>query len=140
MKSNLLIAALAVMLCTSARADRVEDELFARTLQMIKAAGQMCDGPSDKSNYCQAGRKRIDEARAAWQARTNELAARGKIPRIGMSASQVENETVLGSPNTINRTETASTVSEQWVYSSADSKATYLYFRNGKLTSIQDSR
>lgn len=50
---------------------------------------------------------------------------------IGMTKDQCIE--ALGHPTRINRTTTASRVSEQWVYSSR-----YLYFENGKLVTIQD--
>lgn len=43
----------------------------------------------------------------------------------------------LGRPDKVNRTVSASKVSEQWVYSSYD---IYLYFENGIMKSFQDSR
>ena len=39
----------------------------------------------------------------------------------------------IGNPTRINRTTTAVTIYEQWVYSGR-----YLYFENGKLVTIQD--
>ena len=50
---------------------------------------------------------------------------------IGMTKDQCIE--ALGHPTRINRTTTASMVSEQWVYSSR-----YLYFKNGVLVTIQD--
>ena len=42
----------------------------------------------------------------------------------------------LGNPDEINRTTDSWGVQEQWVYSG---KNLYLYFENGKLTSIQEN-
>ena len=53
--------------------------------------------------------------------------------RIGMTSSQVLNETEWGKPEKVNKTITAAGVREQWVYWSGE----YLYFNNGKLTTIQ---
>jgi hypothetical protein len=53
-------------------------------------------------------------------------------PRIGMTAKQVE-ATCWGKPDRVNRTETASVISDQYVY--GDNR--YVYLRNGIVTSIQ---
>jgi hypothetical protein len=53
--------------------------------------------------------------------------------RIGMTSTQVRDETEWGRPEKINKTITARGVREQWVYWSGE----YLYFDNGKLTAIQ---
>lgn len=55
------------------------------------------------------------------------------LPTIGMTAAEVRNSK-WGEPIKVNRTTTATSVSEQWVY--RDYK--YLYFENGILTTIQD--
>ena len=52
---------------------------------------------------------------------------------IGMTKSQVRNNTNWGSPNYIKTTIDSHGKSEQWVYGDRE----YLYFKNGKLTSIQ---
>lgn len=57
-------------------------------------------------------------------------------PKIGMSAQFVAERTNWGSPQAINRTESATGVTEQWVYGSGN----YLYFKNGRLRAIQDRR
>lgn len=54
-------------------------------------------------------------------------------PRIGMSEKQVLRGTNWGKPDYINTTETAHGIFEQWVYEDGQ----YLYFSNGRLTSIQ---
>jgi hypothetical protein len=54
--------------------------------------------------------------------------------RIGMTANEVIERTNWGKPLTVNRTVTANVVSEQWVYGGGE----YLYFRNGRLTAIQN--
>lgn len=56
-----------------------------------------------------------------------------KDPAIGMTAKEVENST-WGSPQDINKTTTASGVSEQWVYSGYR----YIYLENGIVTAIQE--
>ena len=52
---------------------------------------------------------------------------------IGMSATDVLDHGWC-KPNSVNRTTTASGTSEQWVYSGRN----YLYFTDGRLTSIQN--
>ncbi len=52
---------------------------------------------------------------------------------IGMSAKQVRASN-WGAPYSVNRTTTATGVSEQWVYGGNS----YLYFQNGRLTAIQN--
>ena len=52
---------------------------------------------------------------------------------IGMTKSQVRNKTNWGEPNEINTTTNNYGTHEQWVYDDYQ----YLYFDNGKLTTIQ---
>ena len=54
-------------------------------------------------------------------------------PKVGMSSKTVREKTNMGAPKSINTTVTAHGTQEQWVY--ADH--VYLYFSNGKLTSMQ---
>lgn len=53
--------------------------------------------------------------------------------KIGMTTNQVRNQTNWGEPNSINKTLTAYGTIEQWIYDDYQ----YLYFKNGKLTTIQ---
>lgn len=52
---------------------------------------------------------------------------------IGMTASEVENS-YWGKPTKVNKTTTANSVSEQWVYSSGK----YVYLENGIVNAIQE--
>lgn len=52
--------------------------------------------------------------------------------RIGMTTNQILNKSNWGKPNDINTTIDSSGKSEQWIYGNGE----YLYFKNGKLTSI----
>lgn len=52
---------------------------------------------------------------------------------IGMTAAQVKNNTSWGSPRYVKTTTTKHGTREQWVYEDYQ----YLYFDNGKLTTIQ---
>ena len=54
--------------------------------------------------------------------------------RLGMTPKQVIEDTSWGKPKSINRTTNEYGVREQWVYGIKN----YLYFENGKLTSIQN--
>jgi len=55
------------------------------------------------------------------------------LPSIGMTKEEVKNS-FWGSPQKINRTTTAYSVSEQWVYGNGR----YVYFEDGIVTAIQD--
>lgn len=84
--------------------------------------------------------KKSAEEEPAMQAsikKANAESARlAKLPgvRIGMTASQVINNSNWGRPYEVNRTTTAHGTWEQWVYGSRN----YLYFTNGILTAIQN--
>lgn len=59
--------------------------------------------------------------------------AKKPAAKIGMTKNQVRNQTNWGEPNSINKTVTAYGTIEQWIYDDYQ----YLYFKNGKLTTIQ---
>jgi hypothetical protein len=59
--------------------------------------------------------------------------ARLPEPKIGMTRREVLSKTKWGQPSRINSTETANSLSEQWVYPDGN----YLYFKNNVLISIQ---
>jgi hypothetical protein len=54
--------------------------------------------------------------------------------KVSVGMSRQECELSWGKPSKINTTTTGNTISEQWVYSSGS----YLYLKNGRLTSIQN--
>nr|WP_294947209.1 hypothetical protein [uncultured Mucilaginibacter sp.] len=56
--------------------------------------------------------------------------------RMGMSPKMVTE--VIGKPDEVNRTVTAYSTHEQWVYNKENEKTEYYYFDNGKLTAWQD--
>lgn len=60
----------------------------------------------------------------------------GKKVRIGMNATEAR--FAWGEPSSINRTVNTWGVSEQWVYRTGSYNASYLYFDNGRLTTIQN--
>ena len=81
---------------------------------------------------CQAEKDQQEAEVQAARAAAAALAAKPGA-RIGMTMKQVLNGTNWGKPDKINRTITAKTVTEQWVYENG-----YLYFTNGFLTAIQN--
>lgn len=77
----------------------------------------------------------IARGREAEARQAAEAAERAKRPppRIGMSKRQVIERTSWGAPDSVNMTQTARGMREQWVYG----LGMYLYFDNGILTGIQ---
>ena len=84
----------------------------------------------EKLNAAQA---KLAEFEKQEKTRLAELAKKPNV-KIGMSKSQVINQSNWGEPKYINRTVTKHGTHEQWVYS----EYRYLYFDNGRLTVIQD--
>lgn len=78
----------------------------------------------------EAARVRLEAEIAAEQLRLSKL----PTPRIGMTMRQVE-ASRWGLPDSINATEDAHGVREQWVYG-----RNYVYFTNGRVSAIQTSR
>lgn len=73
----------------------------------------------------------------AWRtvySESNSIAKSSSSPSIGMTDDEVL-ETSWGKPKSINKTQTAYGVNEQWVYDRG-----YLYFENHYLVTIQSSR
>lgn len=125
---------------------------FDRTLvdtsdnRMSNMAWMLHDPELVKNNIAQARDKerqqqledkaRLDESfRASMEAMRLDAERIAKLPcpRIGMTIAQGQN-TCWGKPESINRTRTASSVTEQWVFGDGY----YLYFKNGRLAAIQD--
>ena len=67
------------------------------------------------------------------QSSSTNVPKQGYSPRIGMTASEVENSN-WGRPNKINKTTTAYGTDEQWVYGNGQ----YIYLENGIVTAIQE--
>jgi hypothetical protein len=80
-----------------------------------------------------AAAEAADRKMAAQAERQRLAKARKEGVRVGMTAKQVL-ESSWGKPESVNRTTTASSVNEQWVYGGGS----YLYFDNGVLTAIQN--
>lgn len=105
-----------------------------------EAYNSASDEDSTKSldgNYLEAGIDMSTINRWRANAAESEAAAKklAKKPNaaIGMTKSQVRNKTNWGEPKYINTTTNKYGTHEQWVYDDYQ----YLYFDNGKLTTIQ---
>lgn len=97
--------------------------------------GKPCAGSAEQNQKINQARQSIEKteiARANYNARESSRIK----PRIGMTAKEAEQST-WGYPNKVNTTTYASGTDEQWVYRSGSSSK-YLYFTNGRLTSIQE--
>lgn len=78
--------------------------------------------------------RKKEQERIQEQSRIREEEKAKKIdPRIGMTTNQILHNSKWGKPYSINTTIDASGKYEQWIYGNGK----YLYFKNGKLTSIQ---
>ncbi|RLJ77140.1 hypothetical protein [Pedobacter alluvionis] len=81
-----------------------------------------------------------DDQLQNWKKKYGSKIANGlyyETPVIGMTATMVS--MCIGDPSRTNNTETAYYYDSQWVYYNYDkTSAKYYYFRNGKLTTIQD--
>ena len=96
----------------------------------IVAVSQKTDEQQKELNALQA---KIAEFDKQEKTRLAELAKKPNV-KIGMSKSQVINQSNWGEPKYVNRTVTKHGTHEQWAYS----EYRYLYFDNGRLTVIQD--
>jgi hypothetical protein len=85
----------------------------------------------DRQEAIESEAKERERAKSVLAAE-KEMKRRGGV-RIGMSMKQVRASN-WGVPESVNRTTTGNGVDEQWVYGTGS----YLYFRNGKLTAIQN--
>lgn len=79
--------------------------------------------------------KSIAESKKWLEEYENSQKDKPQEPRIGMTEEEVLKSS-WGKPNKVNRTTTANTVYEQWVYGSNR----YVYLDNGIVTAIQDSK
>ena len=100
------------------------DEAVAERKRAAKI--EAIEGPKRRAREALESKKFHEQLIASFRAQR----AKGVL-YIGISSSQVE-KSCWGSPESINRTVNLGGTSEQWVYRSG-----YLYFTNGKLTSIQ---
>ena len=106
------------------------DKAIAINSQKTAEAHEKLNAAHEKLNAAQA---KLAEFEKQEKTRLAELAKKPNV-KIGMSKSQVINQSNWGEPKYINRTVTKHGTHEQWVYS----EYRYLYFDNGRLTVIQD--
>ncbi len=74
-------------------------------------------------------------AMSSYEVQLIEMANRGRV-MAGMSADQVR--IAWGRPTSINRSVSAGSVHEQWVYRHGPGSAQYIYLENGRVTSWQN--
>ena len=127
-----------LLLINTAYAYTVSDADIQRAIaansQKTAEAHEKLSALQAKANDYLKQQKEKDEAEQRQeQIRLAELAKKPNV-RIGMSKSQVINQSSWGEPKYINRTITKRGTREQWVYS----EYMYLYVDNGRLTVIQD--
>lgn len=122
-----------------------DDCLFELEPQEVQARLDKLASDKRAKLEAQAEERRKAEERAAkWEAerraedevqrKKQETIAKRPGALVGMTAKQVIEKTNWGEPESVNRTVTQYGVEEQWVYS----LGTYLYFKNGRLTAIQN--
>lgn len=104
------------------------EELQAHTRQQRQRAAQ------ERRRIADQRRQAFVENNPDLSSEMRELVLEGKI-RLGMRADLVRAS--WGEPRDINRTVTSSIIREQWVYGSTGNR-TYIYIRNGTVTSFQD--
>lgn len=103
-----------------------------------------CTGPDGSVSYqeapCSGSAKgqelkvqKEPEAQPIQAAYSNAI-AQGKI-MIGMTAEQARR--AWGSPSKVNRTVTAYSATEQWVYDHGNYRSSYIYLEDGKVRSWQ---
>jgi hypothetical protein len=129
------------------RLDRIYDEAYrhyecnqleAHHLEQIRALSSPLGGPIEDARRAAAKHTELQrfeqEVRAqGWSADVTRFVLERKI-QIGMTDAQVR--MAWGDPEGIHETVTADSKSEQWTYSGAR----YVYFKNGRLTTIQRPR
>lgn len=98
-----------------------------------KAIAVVSQKTDERQKELNAAQAKLSEFEKQENIRLAELAKKPDV-KIGMSKSQVINQSNWGEPKYINRTVTKHGTHEQWVYS----EYRYLYFDNGRLTVIQD--
>lgn len=113
-----------------------KDVSVVYAMQLSESADIMERGRFAREELRQEQVREAERERKAEVKQRQAAAAQAKKPgaTIGMSPEQVTKETSWGKPNHINRTTAAYGVHEQWVYGGGN----YLYFKNGRLTAIQN--
>ena len=98
-----------------------------------KAIAVVSQKTDERQKELNAAQAKLAEFEKQEKIRLADLAKKPNV-KIGMSKSQVINQSNWGEPKYVNRTVTKHGTHEQWVYS----EYRYLYFDNGRLTVIQD--
>lgn len=110
---------------------------FTKEVKVKYYLDSSAESSSLDDNYLDAGLDMVTINRWRAEAAESEAVAKklAKKPdaAIGMTKSQVRNKTNWGDPNYIKTTTNKYGTHEQWVYDDYQ----YLYFDNGKLTTIQ---
>lgn len=105
----------------------------APTLAPAEAKRQADEAKRQEEQFLKSKAGRIWAKHNDWSRETCEVIAQGKIG-VGMTADQVR--AAWGKPERINSSLYASGTHEQWVYRGDQ----YVYFENGIMTSLQQSR
>jgi hypothetical protein len=134
--------------------DRIREETFQQSRKelggvyrasseaVVKLSSEKEREPTLSAKLIEASeacRNQHDEAVKVDQERRAKIKARAlkPEPKLGMTKAAVISSTNWGEPVGVNRTQNQSGVTEQWVYEFDDGRG-YLYFRNGRLVTIQD--
>jgi hypothetical protein len=112
---------------------KTSKEAFAQCEEYNKRLGNTDNCRDDFVYKSMAESEKRNAAEAGARAAAKAQAAKPGV-QIGMTQEDVLTKTHWGKPRRINRTTTASSAREQWVYGSGS----YLYFTEGKLTAIQN--
>lgn len=130
---NRLIACVILAVCPMGYAQSAKDKAADASVYLCvdgQGKKQYVTGKDVRENWESASCKKIDLP--GITAIPEPKAKRSGSVAIGMTPQQAI--AAWGKPMKINRTTTASTVREQWVYGGNN----YLYFDNGVLTSFQN--
>lgn len=122
---------------TVAEVANASDEQVQQQIDSITAQAQARQDSLDKLSDSLTISRNYRETEAERITREKASAALAKKPpaRIGMTEKQVRNGTNWGTPDKVNETLNSNGSFQQWVYGDE-----YLYFKNGRLVSIQTSR
>ena len=103
----------------------------ARQFTVAKETLQDCNDRHNRDDHVALG-KRMAQIHSDWPKVLRMSLERGLPFAIGMSKGQLK--LTMGEPDDINRTMTASTTKEQWIYRFM---SMYFYFTDDKLTAVQ---
>ena len=112
-----------------------EDRIEAAELSQAAAANRHTIKEDERVNAAMRAVQRRIYLIQKYGEELGTVIASGKI-RIGMTKEQCID--AFGKPIDINKTVTANSVSEQWIYKNRDKKTVYVYFENGTLTAFQN--